>query len=231
MMFDLSVRIFLSFLSLLILTKIMGRKEISQMTFFNFVSAITIGTIGGALITDPNFTISEGIFSLVVWSLLTIVLGFIDIKSKPIRKFIEGEPLIVIKNGQIMEKALRKVRLDVDALNAMLREKEVFSLDDVEYAIFESDGKLSVMKKEGKQNVTKSDINLQPKENKYIYHMGIISDGKVNDDNLSKLKLDQQWLDSQLQQAGIQSISDVFYAELQQDGTLYIDKKDDNVLH
>jgi uncharacterized membrane protein YcaP (DUF421 family) len=231
MMFDLSVRIFLSFLTLLILTRIMGRKEISQMTFFNFVSAITIGTISGALITDPNFTLTEGIFSLVGWSLLTIVLGVIDIKFKPVRKLIEGEPLIVIKNGQIMEKALRKVRLDVDALNAMLREKEVFSLTEVEYAIFESDGKLSVMKKENKQNITKGDLNLQSKVNKYPIPLGIISDGKVNNDNLLKLDLNQQWLDTQLQQAGIQSVSDVFYAELQQDGTLYIDKRDDTVLH
>lgn len=230
-MFELAIRIVLSFFSLLILTRMMGRKEISQMTFFNFVSAITIGTIGGALISDSNFTISEGLFSLFGWSLLTILLGIIDIKSKKVRKVIEGDPLILIKNGEIMEKALRKVRLDVDALHTMLREKDVFSLMDVEYAIFETDGKLSVMKKESKQNVTKNDINLKPRLNKYTIPMSIISDGKVNYDTLSKLHLDQQWLDYQLQQAGVPSIADVFYAELQQDGTLYIDKRDDKLVH
>ena len=73
----------------------MGRKEISQMTFFNFISAITIGTIGGALITDKNFSVWEGIYSLIGWSLLTVVLGIIDIKFKSARKLVEGEPLVL----------------------------------------------------------------------------------------------------------------------------------------
>ena len=81
------------------------------MTFFNFISAITIGTIGGALITDPNFSVWEGIYSLIGWSFLTVVLGIIDIKFKSARKLVEGEPLVLIKNGMILDKALRKVRL------------------------------------------------------------------------------------------------------------------------
>lgn len=92
-MFELFIRIILSFVSLLVLARIMGRKEISQMTFFNFVSAITIGTIGGALITDPNFTIWEGV-SLIGWSLLTLAMGIVDIKYQKSRKVIEGEPIM-----------------------------------------------------------------------------------------------------------------------------------------
>jgi uncharacterized membrane protein YcaP (DUF421 family) len=228
-MLELTGRILLSFITLLIMARIMGRKEISQMTFFNFISAITIGTIGGALITDPAFTIWEGVYSLIGWTLLTVGMGLLDIKSKKARKLIEGEPIVLINNGKIMDKAMRKVRLDVDALKVMLREKNVFSLNDVEFAIYETDGKLSVLKKETKQNLTKSDMNLQPKLNKHPKPTDVISDGVLNVENLSKLQLDQQWLQKQLDQAGIDSISDVFYAEVQKDGTLYIDKKGDYI--
>jgi uncharacterized membrane protein YcaP (DUF421 family) len=228
-MFELTWRILLSFITLLIMARIMGRKEISQMTFFNFISAITIGTIGGALITDPAFTIWEGVYSLIGWTLLTVGMGILDIKSKKARKLIEGEPIVLINNGKIMDKAMRKVRLDVDALKVMLREKNVFSVADVQFALYETDGKLSVLKKETKQTVIKSDMNLQPKVNQYPKPTDVISDGVVNVKNLSKLQLDQQWLQKQLDQAGIDSIADVFYAEVQKDGSLYIDKKSDYI--
>ena len=207
----------------------MGRKEISQMTFFNFVSAISIGTIGGSLVINDALSIRNGIIALVGWTAFTLAIAFLDIKSKKSRKLIEGEPIIVIKNGMVMENALRKTQLDIDALKVMLRKKSVFSLKDVEYAIFETDGKVSVMKKETKMPVTKSDMNFHQKNKIFPLATEVVSDGVINTNNLSRLNLNQQWLDQQLQQSGIQSISDVFYAEIQTDGTLYIDKRDDNL--
>ncbi|MFE8702788.1 DUF421 domain-containing protein [Cytobacillus sp. FJAT-54145] len=164
---ELITRLVLSFIVLLALTRIMGRKEISQMTFFNLVSAISIGTIGGSLVINNELSIRNGVIALVGWAAITIIVGFIDINSKKFRKVIEGDPLIVIKNGQIMEKALRRTRLDVDALNAMLREKNTFSIKDVEYAIFETDGRLSVMRKDMKQPLTASDMNITKPQNVY----------------------------------------------------------------
>lgn len=228
---ELSIRITIAFLTLLLLTRIMGRKEISQMTFFNFVSGISIGTIGASLAIDPNLSIRNGLFALVGWSAFTITMGIIDIKSKKARNVIEGQPRILIKNGQIMEGELRKVRLDVDALNALLRQKNVFSVSEVDYAIFETNGKLSVMKKEPQQPPTKSDFNIQQSNlNLFPISTEVITDGRIITSNLEKLNLDKQWLENQLQILGIKSISDVFYAEVQKDGTLYIDNKND-VLH
>jgi len=130
-----------------------------------------------------------------------------------------------------MEAALRKVRLDIDTLHALLRKKNVFSVSDVDYAIFETDGSLSVMKKESKQSVTKGDMNIQQTNSEiFPFPTAVVSDGKVDKENLEKLSLDKRWLDQQLQSAGIESVSDVFYAEVQKDGTLYIDHRD-NVLH
>ncbi|MBK0009638.1 MULTISPECIES: DUF421 domain-containing protein [Priestia] len=227
---EIVIRVAISFLVLLVLTRIMGRKEISQMTFFNFVSAITIGTLSGALVTDQTLSMGNGLIALLAWSIFTITIGLMTIKSKKTRQIIDGEPVIVIKNGKIMEDALRKVRLDMDSLTASLREKDIFSLMDVEYAIFETDGKLSIMKKENKLPLTKSDMNIdKPKKDLFPLATEVIVDGVINTNNLAKLNLDRKWLYEKLQQLGVQSISEVFYAEIQKNGQLFIDTKNDAI--
>ena len=201
------------------------------MTFFNFVSAISIGTLGASLAIDSSISITNGLIALIAWSAFTIFVGFLDIKSPKFRMAIEGQPIILIKKGKIMENELRKIRLDIDALNALLRKKNIFSVSDVDYAIFEFDGTLSVMKKEPKQALTKSDMNIdQTNVNVFPISTSVISDGEIKQENLKKLNLDRQWLERQLKLSGVESISEVFYAEVQKDGTLYIDYKND-VLH
>jgi uncharacterized membrane protein YcaP (DUF421 family) len=228
---ELVLRLAIAFITLLGLTKLMGRKEISQMTFFNFVSAISIGTLGASLAIDSSISITNGLIALIAWSAFTIFISFLDIKSPKFRIAIEGQPIILIKKGKIMENELRKMRLDIDALNALLRKKNVFSVSDVDYAIFELDGTLSVMKKDPKQTLTKGDINInQTNANVFPISASLISDGQIKQENLKKLNLDRQWLERQLKLSGVESISEVFYAEIQKDGTLYIDYKND-VLH
>jgi uncharacterized membrane protein YcaP (DUF421 family) len=227
---ELILRLALAFITLLALTRIMGRKEISQMTFFNFVSAISIGTIGASLAIDPNLSIRNGLIAMAGWSIFTISLGFLDIKSKKAHYAIVGKPIILIRKGKIMDQALRQARLDLDSLNVLLRKKNAFSISDVDYAIFETDGSLSVMKKEHKQSVTKGDMNIQQTNSNVIpIPIAVVSDGKINGENLKSLNLDQQWLKQQVESAGITSIENVFYAEVQKDGTLYIDSHNDVV--
>ncbi|GLY12374.1 DUF421 domain-containing protein [Pseudobacillus badius] len=227
---ELLLRLAIAFIALLALTRLMGRKEISQMTFFNFVSAISIGTIGASLAVDPSFSIRNGLIALAGWTVFTILLGFLDIKSKTARYAIVGNPMIMIRKGQIMEHALRKARLDLDSLNSLLRKKNVFSISDVDYAILETDGSLSVMKKEAKQPAAKSDVNLkQARTDVFSIPTAVISDGEINDDHLQSLNLNRQWLSRQLQSTGIHSSEDVFYAEVQKDGTLYIDTNNDRL--
>ncbi|MBM6618193.1 YetF domain-containing protein [Bacillus suaedaesalsae] len=228
---ELLLRMTLSFLVLLTLTRIMGRQEISQNTFFNFVSAITIGTIGGSLVINQNLSKSNGVIALVGWTIFTLVMEFIDLKSKKARDLIEGQPVIVIKEGQILEKQMKKTRLDVNTLNAMLREKSIFSLAEVNYAIFETDGKLSVLKKDEKQPMTQGDLKGTVEKQKQIpIPTSVIEDGQFSKQNLQKLNLNEEWVIQRLSEQGIESISEVFYAKIQQDGSLYIDKRHD-VLH
>lgn len=228
---ELILRIAIAFVVLFSLARIMGRKEISQMTFFNFVSAIAIGSIAANLVVSSNLSIFNGVLALIGWSLFTIAMGFIDIQSKKARKVTTGEPIIVIKEGKIMENSLRATRLDMDTLNSLLRQKGYFSIEDVNYAIFETSGQLSVMPYENRKPFTKEDANMKSRPTKYPTSAEVISDGVINKMNLSRLNLDTNWLDQQLINKGITDVSEVFYAEVQQDGSLYIDNKDDNMLH
>ncbi|MGJ9383863.1 YetF domain-containing protein [Salipaludibacillus sp. CF4.18] len=226
---ELLIRLIIAYVVLFVLTRIMSRKEISQMTFFNFASAIAIGSIAATLATNSNFSIRNGIIALSAWGAFTLIFGYIDIKSKRARKLTTGEPIIVIKEGNIMEDALRSTRLDMDSLNSLLRDSSVFSVKDVDYAFFETSGKLSVMKKHEKQVITKGDLSILKNISLYPTSTEVISDGIINTTNLSRLNLNEEWLKQQLDQEGIQDLSEVFYGEVQQDGTLYIDKKDDDL--
>lgn len=228
---ELVLRIGIGFTVLLSMARWAGRKEISQMTFFNLVSAIAFGSIAAALVVNPSVSILNGIIALLGWAAFTVLTDQIHIKSKIARKLLMGDPVIVIKKGRIMEDALRQTRLDTDSLKAMLREKSIFSMSDVDYAIFETDGKLSVMKKEPKQTVTKSDLKIAMLQGNFVpLSTELVADGRVNLRNLDKMNKDQTWLNDQLEKAGVQSVDEVFYAEVQTDGNLYIDKRDD-VLH
>ncbi|MDG5473658.1 DUF421 domain-containing protein [Jeotgalibacillus sp. ET6] len=219
---ELILRIMLSFFVLLILTRLMGRQEISQLTFFNFVSGIAIGSIGANLAINPDVPLRNGLIGLICWSAITIGLEWLDIQSPKIRYALDGEPKILIKQGKIMEKELKKARLDLDALLALLRDKDIFNLSDVDYAIFETNGNLSVLKKRPPLKTSES-------QHQNAMTTTLLSDGKIHHENLKKLNRSESWLHGQLQISGVKSLSDVFYAGLQNDGTLYVDFKEDGM--
>jgi uncharacterized membrane protein YcaP (DUF421 family) len=223
---EVSFRIICSFFVLLVLTRIMGKTEIGKLNVFTFITAITIGNITASVTTENSLEIDKGIFGIFGWAVLTILMGYISIKSKTARRLITGEPTIVIRQGKIMEEALKKARLDFDTLQGMLRQQSVFSLKDVEYAIFEVNGSLSVMKNQDKKT---SSGTVYKKTLIFPTSTGVISKGEINEDSLSKMNLDAKWLKEQLKKAGVNSVSDVFYAEVQTDGSLYIDYKADNM--
>jgi uncharacterized membrane protein YcaP (DUF421 family) len=202
----------------------MGKKQVGQLTFFNYITGISIGAIAAAITIDHSIGFGEGIVGLIGWALLTHLVAFINLKSRKARVVLDGQPTIVIKNGDIMEKAMAGAGLNMDDLSMLLREKDIFSTKDVDYAILEPDGKLSVLKKVSQQNPTKKD--LQVKTVKPIYMpTEIIVDGKVVSKNLTELNLSEKWLQTQMEQSGL-SLDQIFYAEIQSDGTLFFDRKE-----
>ncbi|WP_342615140.1 DUF421 domain-containing protein [Peribacillus frigoritolerans] len=217
-------RVVAAFVVLLLITRIMEKKQVSQLTYFNYITGITIGAVAASITIDTSIDMVDAFVSLIGWSVLTILVSFINLKSPKARIILDGEPTIVIKDGKILEKALKGEKLNMDDLSMLLREQSIFSMQEVNYAVLEPNGQLSVLKKVDSQSVSKKDITYV----KPLYiPTEIIVDGKIVPHNLSKLSLNQNWLETQLQQFGV-CLQDVFYAEIQSDGTLYIDKRQDD---
>ena len=219
-------RVIISFSVLLLMTRIMGKKQVSQLTYFNYITGITIGAVAASITIDRSIDMSDGFVSMVCWSLLTVLVSYINLKSPKARILLDGQPTIVIKNGKILEKTLAGLRLNMDDLSMLLREKNIFSTQEVDYAVLEPDGQLSVLKKVDQQNVTKKDLKVEAVKPLYV-PTEIVADSQVITRNFEELNLSRNWLEKQLHQSGV-SLQDVFYAEIQSDGTLYIDKRQDN---
>lgn len=151
------------FFMLVILTRLIGRKLLSQMSFFDYVVGIIIGTIigtiAGAYVVQ---SVKEEwvLLSPVILTLLSIIFGYVNLKSQRLRKFTEGEPVVIFQNGKILEKNMKKLRYHLGDMEVQLRNKGIFNLADVEFAILEPHGQLSVLKKSQKQPVTPHDLGI-----------------------------------------------------------------------
>jgi uncharacterized membrane protein YcaP (DUF421 family) len=219
----LLIKTFITFIVLMLLTRLLGKKQLSQLTYFNYVTGITIGSIAANIVCNSTEPFLDDLLGLAWWCILSGLVAYLGLKSGHFRRIADGQPTIVIKKGRIIKEALKKARLNMDDLSMLLREQGAFTITEVEYAILEPDGKLSVMKKQTDQMVSKSDLNLPLKEIKYI-PSEIIVDGKVIKKDLKEFNLSDEWLDNQLKQQNINSVKEVFYAEIQSDGTLFIQK-------
>ena len=169
----------------------------SELTFFNYVTGITIGSIGANIVNESNKPLIDGLIELICWCALTELAALIGLKSGALRRIIDGQPTIVIKKGKIIKHSLKSMRFNMDDLSMLLRKNNIFSIAEVEYAILEPDGNLSVMKKEPQQQVTKKDMKIPTATVKHI-PLEIIVDGKVINHNLVELNLNQKWLETEL---------------------------------
>ncbi|QUW23971.1 DUF421 domain-containing protein [Sporosarcina sp. Marseille-Q4063] len=213
-----------AFIALLILARILGKKQLSQLTFFHYITGIAFGSIAAEIAGQTDVKFLNGITSLIWWAVLTLLASFISLKSSNLRIVLDDQPAIVIKEGAIMENAMKKERLHINDLMMMLREQSIFTLQDVHYAILETNGELSVMKKITQQGATKQDVKASTTAPKYL-PTELISDGKVRKKNLAELSLTEEWLMKELRKKGVESADQVFLAQIQDDGTLFVEMK------
>ena len=211
----------IAFVLLLILTRILGKKQMSQMTFFNYVTGITIGSLAAEIITFDDETIWHEVVGLIWWCLLTALLAYITLKSTRLRKLIDGKPSILIKNGVIQKKELKSTMVNIEELSMMFREQGIFSIKDVDYAILEQNGQLSILKVQDQITVSKKDMSIATSQPKYL-PKEVIIDSRIIHKNLTSYGLNLQWLENEINRQGIKSIDDIFYAEIQDDGALYV---------
>lgn len=199
------------FVALFILTKILGKTQISQLTAFDFIAALVLGELVGNALFDEKAGIKEIAFAIALWGSLLYIVEMITQKFKGSRFLLEGKPSLIIHQGEFVYEEMRKSKVNIDEIKHLLRLKDVFSVQEVEYAILETNGDLSVLKKSLYQNPTKKDLNLPP--SRVQMAITVISDGEMIKDNLAESDLSEEYLFSELKKQNISSVKDVFYAE------------------
>lgn len=227
---DLSVvlRTLLALLALLVITRILGRRTLSELTFYDFVIGLVLGHIGGSIVTE-ELSVRGGIIALVVAMLWVLAINMLTLRYVPARKLIESEPLVVMRKGKILENNLGKRYYNVNDLLEMLRIQGIFDPNQVEMALIEADGKLSVLKRPEHQTPAKTDFHMTAQApSAGLIGKEIIIDGAVIGENLSQNGLTLGQLETRLHDLGISDAQDVTLAMITPEGNLYVDRKSDS---
>ncbi|MFZ5986052.1 MAG: DUF421 domain-containing protein [Bacillota bacterium] len=219
------IRSIISFFALLILVRLMGKQQVAQLTFFDYIVGITIGSIAASLSIQANENWMPIFTSMTIWTILAILVAYLGVRNIWVRKVVDGEATVVVENGKILEKNLKRIRIPTDELISELRTMGVFNMSDVEFAMFEPGGKISIQKKSQKQPLTPGDLNLPTQYDGLPTNL--IMNGILLDDALRSLNLTKAWLNHQLGKQNIHNISDVSLAQLDTKGNLYVDLEGD----
>ncbi|ERN51607.1 YetF domain-containing protein [Alkalihalophilus marmarensis] len=217
---DMSIKIVIGFFLLFLITRLLGKTTIRHLTPFDFVSAIVLSELLGNGIFETNVSIFYIIYVVLLWGFLMIVMEKYLLKHRSVRGLLEGKPSIIIRNGKLDREQLKKNRMNINQLLSSLRQSETFSLREVAYAILESNGSISILKKNKYQKVTLEDLNL-PVSTTYLCTT-LITDGEIIDDNLKELGFNHDWLMSQLISHGYNRPEDIVYADWLYDDGIYI---------
>ncbi|MFC7686479.1 YetF domain-containing protein [Ureibacillus sp. GCM10028918] len=211
-----TIELIFGFIALLFAAKILGKTQISQLTPFDFISAMVLGELVGNSVYDDNIKIWSILYALFLWTVLIFTVEKLTQKFRRLRKTFEGNPSIIIRKGKIDREQLSSNHLDIDQLQQMLRQqRDIFSIREVEYMILEPNGQISVMRKAKYASPTVEDLSVKQKP-AYL-PITLISDGKVVPDNLREAGYDEEWLLKQLKKRDITRFEDALYAEWVED--------------
>lgn len=221
-------RSIIAFLTLLVFARLLGKQLVSQLTFFDYVLGITIGSIAASLSVDLESRAWPHWVGLAVWTVAVLGIQIASSKSKVASKIFMGEPVVVISNGKLLEDAMGRMRYTASDLLEQLRNQGIFDISTVDFAVLESDGQLSVLLKPEHRPATVQDLALQPQNSGMSAQL--IYDGEVMAENLQATGVDDAWLTRQLQQQGINNAAEIFLASYHPSTqTLYIDRYEDGI--
>ena len=199
-----------SIVALFILTKLIGYKQMSQLSLFDYIIGITIGSIAAEMATSIEKNYFKPLLAMVVYALFDVCISVLDNKSIHARRIIEGKPLVLFQDGQLYKDNLKKAKLDMNEFLMQCRINGYFNLAAIQTAILETNGKISVLPKSSQRPATPSDLNLTPSEEKLLAN--VIIDGKILFENLKNTGNNEKWLTAQLESQGIKDPANVFFA-------------------
>ncbi len=197
----------LSAAALFVIAKILGHKQMSQLDFFDYITGITIGSIAAELATELEEP-WKPLIAMMIYGAITLGLTLLTSKLPGMRKFINGTPTIIMNGGKIYRKNMKKAKMDLSEFMVMCRQEGYFDLNDIQTAIFEYNGRLTVLPKASKRPVNPDDINIAPPPE--TINTEVIMDGRILDENLRRLGLDPVWLKKELEHQGYKNAKEIF---------------------
>lgn len=209
---NICFRTILILIILFFITKMMGKKQISELNFFDYVVGITIGSIAADISLDIEKNMIAGIAALFIYGFISYIISFVSIKSILARRFFIGVPTVLVEKGKIIESGLKKSKIDVNDLLMEARENGYFNLDEIDYALMEVNGNISFLPKEKEKPVTKKDMKI--KCNNEGLTVNAIIDSKYMANNMKAINKDKEWLDHELKVNGYDNYDNILLATI-----------------
>ncbi len=192
---------------LFVIAKVSGHKQVAQLDFFDYISGITIGSIAAELATELEAP-WKPLTAMVVYGVIAVALRVLTSKHQKSRKFINGTPTIILDRGKLYRENMKKAKLDLSEFMLMCRQAGYFNLNDIQTAVYEYDGKLSVLPVSAKRPATPADLSLAPPQETLLAE--VIMDGRILHENLKRMGLDINWLQKRLEEQGYKGAEEVF---------------------
>jgi uncharacterized membrane protein YcaP (DUF421 family) len=224
--FDTIYRAVISLVVLFFITKLLGRKQVSELTLFDYVIGISIGNFSAEMTINLESNEINGIVAVLTFGIIAYAISILTMKSEKVRNYVTGPPTILIEKGNLMYKNLQKVHFDVNDLLQECRINGYFDIYQIEYALMEANGQVSFLPKKDYANITLKDMNLK-KENDGLV-ANIIIDSKINEDNLANVKKTKEWVDRELKLKGYDSYENILLATLDKNDKFIIYEKNEN---
>jgi uncharacterized membrane protein YcaP (DUF421 family) len=225
-MFILLIRTAILYLLVVFTLRIMGKRQIGQLQPYELVIAIMISDLASMPMQDTRIPLLHGIIPIITLLILQVIISLLELKSDKFRNIMDGKPNIVIKNGKFQIPVLRSQIYSVNDIMEELRIKGYFNINEIEYAILETNGELSIIPKSELEPATKKDLKLKP--SKPVLPALLISDGRIIKENLKILNKDENWFYEQLRKNNISSVDNIFLAYLSTDNKLIYQYKCDS---
>lgn len=217
------IRAIILYIVVLIVMRLMGKREIGQLQPFELAIAIMIADLAAVPMSELGIPLTNGIIPILALLVMYMIISVLNMKSIKFRKVISGQPSLLIYRGRIDEKILKKERITVNELQERLRVDNIFNLSDVEYAILETNGEVTVIQKPEKRNVIVEDLNINPEYEGIPYDL--VVDGKIMEENLKAIGRDIIWLEKQLKKFDAKP-SNTLIATIDGKGDFFCQKKE-----
>lgn len=221
-MLNMTLRVIMVYFVLLIAMRLMGKREIGELSNTDFVVAVVVAELATLPITNMQLHLLHSILPIIIITLLQITTSFLCLKNNRFRHFIYSTPNVLIAEGKMQMGEMRKARYNIDDLLSQLRQNGIFDIAEVEYAILETSGELTVSLKPQYRPVTLQDLELKPPREKISLPITLIDDGEVNRAGLEEAQISEEWLKNYLQKRKIKEIREVFFASLRTNGDVYL---------